>query len=1120
MPQATLDELLIRVRRELPPNIFKEYFTEVQTPGIHVQHSKKLARDLQKKHAPVHYKERAHLNTTEANILLNASIKRERKFEDGFIAAFSECFRQKKGTEATKLVIKQLARYLECIHEIGGEEAAEIDPDSLERDTFATRFTYCLVSFLRKGLKAGDKDVRYWVLVTLNEIMMHWGELDLTQYEDLGTDLRERLQDKDATIRVLAARSLCARHAGSVDDGMDEHQTKTVEKLLESLEHDTSAEVRRTIIGALPFHESTSIRDRFLRRLQDIDDGVRRQIYIALQALDSSVEISLEHQELLICTGVKERVEAVVRAAHRLIYQLFQRSRPVPPVKDEDEKVPDANTSSINDYCAFLDSLEVLSKPETASLALSSVFGSQLDKKTLKLTFDEDFWNTLTPKSVFLARVFLEYLKNHGLSQQFEDLVPTANQIACNLEERHDEEAYTEPEGVFLMTELLKLSLLLDYGDPFGTKKMDFIIRKMIEEAMFLPEEIPSLCLALLPLLMRDGRDRIRYMVPVLSNIYAPAEEDKDQDPDVSFDFNESQGSSPRKRPSQKPIEQMTAVEKQDFDKAQLVSLRLTVTMLEDVNDTIENNVDLGGLFDDLIFPNLKHDKVAVKLLAWRSLGLICLIDRQKGLNALAMIMDTEKSALNHQLKVVMLKTIFDLIVLYERDVATMDWVNGAVRALLKRLATEPEPELQALICTGLCKFFIAGIITDDEVLLQLLVSYFSADTVGNEELRQSLALFFNIYSNSSPENKGRVAEMFIGTFVDNYSTENVESKTETPPSSMINQFLLWTDPRTLRMPDNASNEEREQIEKKSESIQMEMAYTMLKALYTPTLGKEEKKALCQTLSKIHRPESYDLHEGVKLVILIDTLIRRIPLDAPSKKHLEKFKQGLVTKYGADLEGADEAQWRTYETLTELFKFLDDIFKDDDEQEEKGLADDESEDVKPAIGKRRAGTLTATSGDEDGTPVPRTRAYKKRRVSTPLTDDGPQTRTRSRTAPPRKASRKRSPSVVCISSDSDEVPVEDIPLSRPCAKARGKGRPPPKETLSQLDRAISAELSSGGVERQDDSIFGPEDTSPEEDSEDEVEELVLGMPVVRVFGCVGYICYVVFFLYFMSSYSD
>ncbi len=84
----------------------------------------------------------------------------------------------------------------------------------------------------------------------------------------------------------------------------------------------------------------------------------------------------------------------------------------------------------------------------------------------------------MIPKSVFLARVYLEYLKNQSLSQQFEDLVPTANQIACNLEERYDEEAYTEPQGVFLMTELLKLSLLLDYGDPFGTKKMDFIIRK------------------------------------------------------------------------------------------------------------------------------------------------------------------------------------------------------------------------------------------------------------------------------------------------------------------------------------------------------------------------------------------------------------------------------------------------------------------------------------------------------------------------------------------------------------------------------------------------------------------------------------------------------------------
>ncbi len=115
---------------------------------------------------------------------------------------------------------------------------------------------------------------------------------------------------------------------------------------------------------------------------------MRRKVYIALHALDPSVEISFEHQELLICTGVKDRAEAVVREAHRLIYRLFERSRPTPLVKDEDEKAPDATTSSITDYFAFLDSLEFLSKPETASLALSSVFGSQLNNKTLKLTFD------------------------------------------------------------------------------------------------------------------------------------------------------------------------------------------------------------------------------------------------------------------------------------------------------------------------------------------------------------------------------------------------------------------------------------------------------------------------------------------------------------------------------------------------------------------------------------------------------------------------------------------------------------------------------------------------------------------------------------------------------------
>ncbi len=104
-------------------------------------------------------------------------------------------------------------------------------------------------------------------------------------------------------------------------------------------------------------------------------------------------------------------------------------------------------------------------------------------------------------------------------------------------------------------------------------------------------------------------------------------------------------------------------------------------------------------------------------------------------------------------------------------------------------------------------------------------------------------------------------------------------------------------------------------------------------------------------------------------------LLQRKLVDAPSKKHLEKFKQFLVTTYKADLEGADEAQWRTYEKLKDLFEFLDDIFGDD-EQEEKGLADDEWEDVKPAMGKRFVSIFeeymtvclnaSQTSGNADG----------------------------------------------------------------------------------------------------------------------------------------------------------
>ena len=100
------------------------------------------------------------------------------------------------------------------------------------------------------------------------------------------------------------------------------------------------------------------------------------------------------------------------------------------------------------------------------------------------------------------------------------------------------------------------------------------------------------------------------------------------------------------------------------------------------------------------------------------------------------------------------------------------------VEFLLHVLNGEDAEKVQALLCVGLAKLVLAGMISDErvrlpwgvwvgvltprtpQVLKSLVVAYLSPDTAENQALRQCLAYFFPVYCYSSSVNQKRMCQV------------------------------------------------------------------------------------------------------------------------------------------------------------------------------------------------------------------------------------------------------------------------------------------------------------------------------------------------------------------------
>lgn len=144
----------------------------------------------------------------------------------------------------------RILRFLGTFLSHASEKDAELfasDDDENTPETPTSRLTTRLVALLVPLLPAKDRTVRFCATQIIANIINSLDTVDDDLYHTLRQGLLKRIRDKEPSVRVQALMGL-ARLAGNDEDDDNDDSSALVEKLVDIMQNDTSADVRKTLL--------------------------------------------------------------------------------------------------------------------------------------------------------------------------------------------------------------------------------------------------------------------------------------------------------------------------------------------------------------------------------------------------------------------------------------------------------------------------------------------------------------------------------------------------------------------------------------------------------------------------------------------------------------------------------------------------------------------------------------------------------------------------------------------------------------------------------------------------------------------------------------------------------
>lgn len=259
-----------------------------------------------------------------------------------------------------------------------------------------------------------------------------------------------------------------------------------------------------------------------LTRTRDVDIVTRKLVYSSvLPHLAHPKQMTIAQREQIIKDGLGDREPRVRLAAGKAVARWYDIAG--------EEDGGGREDGLMQALVRFLGVFDVLAGDVVAVDALSSIFVTKPEtlgdvtftgKQTAHPVFRpsthlnnvDAFWEDLTPESALLARVFVDHcISNKDEARLEAASLPVVTAIAFRIqamynrildimqeqeeaevvvdEDDEDEERDKREEelikGVFILDEVLKIAVRLDYSDEIGRRKVFAIIREIFRHGLF-----------------------------------------------------------------------------------------------------------------------------------------------------------------------------------------------------------------------------------------------------------------------------------------------------------------------------------------------------------------------------------------------------------------------------------------------------------------------------------------------------------------------------------------------------------------------------------------------------------------------------------------------------------
>ncbi|KAF2455536.1 nuclear condensing complex subunit [Lineolata rhizophorae] len=714
------------------------------------------------------------------------------------------------------------------------KDNAIAQPDADTTDAFpetpASRLTSYILNLLLPLLVAKDKTVRFRATQIISHIVNTLDSIDDELFQLVRLGLLKRIRDKESAVRVQAVLGLgrLADDGDNENDNSDDSDDESsgsgiLEKLLDILQNDPSADVRRSLLMNLPFAPATL--PYLLERARDCDAATRRALYSRLlPALGDFRHLSLTHREKLLRWGLRDRDENVRKATARLFRERWIEDCAISRLPDEEGAAPPPGQLSAPNYDALLELLEridVVNSGVESGIAFEAMqaFWEGRPDYREDISFEDPFWDELTAESIFVARTFNAFCRHSGdsmVQSMAEDKMPEVTKFAFILQ-RHlnvliegvqkvalEQDPDAEEDTVqqeFAVEQLLHIALTLDYSDEIGRRKMFSTMRESLAMPE-LPEECTKLVIEVLRMVCDPNpageREFCGIVLEAIAEVHDTIIGDDSSVKDESFHSARSEmsdESTPTKAKKVKKSKSSSSEDgeegAQDEEKAvreimvNMKCLHIAQCMLQNVQCDLEQNSDLVTMLNNLVVPAVRSQEAPIRERGLLCLGLCCLLSKNLAAENLTLFLHC--FAKGHEaLQAIAIQIISDILITHPSLLAPLPpgadtttasptkspsksndpQANPLLKPIYKlytRALSSPHLSVQTPATTALSKLYLSSVFKDPALLHSLVLAFFNPDTRANPHLRQALTYFLPVYCHSRAENQLRLARVAVG---------------------------------------------------------------------------------------------------------------------------------------------------------------------------------------------------------------------------------------------------------------------------------------------------------------------------------------------------------------------